>query len=263
MNIAPAPEQVGDPPGGDQEGREHDVVGVQHPRQRGDRGPVERLLDVRERDVDDRRVDERDRRSQRGDREHHRGDGPRRRAGDNRARGGSATPSRSVPSRHPGQAATRDVPAPGWPPAPRGRRGARARARGRCAFQSIRPIPSTWGVITRSACRRAAATVSPLAHRSRVRTIVSPSRGISASMPVSAGAPAHQTRASPGPLARARTGPSRPVTSTAITGPSPLRGHRRHRQVVEHAAVDQQPSVRGRHRREHARDREARVDGVD
>ena len=57
---ASAPEQVGDACGRHEKRGEHDVVGVQDPRQRRDRRAVERARDVRERDVHDRRVDEGD-----------------------------------------------------------------------------------------------------------------------------------------------------------------------------------------------------------
>jgi len=67
---APAPEQVGNSRGRHQKRSEHDVVGVQYPRQRRERRARKRTRDVRERDVDDRRVDERDRAAQGGDHEH-------------------------------------------------------------------------------------------------------------------------------------------------------------------------------------------------
>jgi len=69
---APAPEQVRDPRGRQEKRGEHDVVGIQDPRQRGDRRGGERPRDVRERDVHDRRVDEGDGAAQGGDRQ----DGP-------------------------------------------------------------------------------------------------------------------------------------------------------------------------------------------
>ena len=53
-----APEKVGDPAAGHQEGSEGDVVGVEHPRQAADVAVVEIPLDGRESDVDDRGVEE-------------------------------------------------------------------------------------------------------------------------------------------------------------------------------------------------------------
>ena len=54
----PAAEQVGELAAADEERCEHDVVGVEHPRDAGQRAP--RILrDARHRDVDDRGVDER------------------------------------------------------------------------------------------------------------------------------------------------------------------------------------------------------------
>ena len=55
---APPPHEVGEPAEDDEEGREHDVVGVEHPRQPADRGVGERLPDGGEGDVDDRGVEE-------------------------------------------------------------------------------------------------------------------------------------------------------------------------------------------------------------
>ena len=60
----PPPDQVREPPAHHQERREHDVVGVEHPRQRGDRRLGERLPDRRERDVHDGRVEERQERTE-------------------------------------------------------------------------------------------------------------------------------------------------------------------------------------------------------
>ena len=60
----PPPDQVREPPAHHQERREHDVVGVEHPRQRGDRRLGERLPDRRERDVHDGRVEERQERAE-------------------------------------------------------------------------------------------------------------------------------------------------------------------------------------------------------
>jgi len=75
--------------------------------------------------------------------------------------------------------------------------------------------------MTMSACSRAAATVSTLPIIT-VRRIVSPRRGISASLPVSALRTAPPRSASRGRRGRP-TSPLIPVTSTATTGPSPRR----------------------------------------
>ena len=66
----PAAEQVRELAAADEERREHDVVGVQHPRDARQRRAREVPRDVRHRDVDDRRVDERHERAQHRDREH-------------------------------------------------------------------------------------------------------------------------------------------------------------------------------------------------
>ena len=122
------------------------------------------------------------------------------------------------------------------------------------AFQSISPIPSTWGVITRSACSRAAATVS-LLPTVTVRTIVSPRRGISASLPVNARRIGRPRRARPGRCAALEL-PHAAGHVDRDHRPLASARHRRHRKVVEHPAVDEQPAVWRRHRREHTRDRE-------
>ncbi len=263
----PAPEQVGDPPGGHEEGREHDVVGVQDPRQRGDRRASERARDVGEGDVDDRRVDERDGRAERGDGQHRPRRGPaarrRHRRSSGAAAAGAARPGRAA--RHPSRPVLDRQPARqvgvGCQRLARGAGGPAPRTRG-SAFQSISPMPSTCGVITRSACRRAAATVSMLPTIT-VRTIVSPRRGISASLPVSARRTGRPSARQPRPPRARSNCPMRPVTSTAITGPSPLRAIvATGRLSSTPPSTSSRPSCRG-HRREHARDGQARVDRVD
>jgi hypothetical protein len=77
----PAAERVRDPRTRHEERGEHDVVGVQHPRQRRERRARERARDVWERDVHDRRIDVGDGAAQRRDRQH----GARRRPAPNRS----------------------------------------------------------------------------------------------------------------------------------------------------------------------------------
>ena len=64
------PDEVGQASRRDEEGREDDVVGVEHPRQLRDRRLGIRARDIGEGDVDDRGVDERHRRAHRADRQH-------------------------------------------------------------------------------------------------------------------------------------------------------------------------------------------------
>ena len=66
----PPPDEIGQPSRRDEEGREDDVVGVEHPRQGRDRRVGIRARDVREGDVDDRGVDERHPGAHRRDRQH-------------------------------------------------------------------------------------------------------------------------------------------------------------------------------------------------
>ncbi len=65
-----SPQQVGQASADDEERREDDVVGVQHPRQLADRGAAEGLPDARKGDVDDGRVQEGKEGSERRNQEH-------------------------------------------------------------------------------------------------------------------------------------------------------------------------------------------------
>ena len=64
------PEQVREPPRGHQQRREDDVVGVQDPREAGDRRAGKGALDAGKGDVDDRHVDEGHEDGRGGDGEH-------------------------------------------------------------------------------------------------------------------------------------------------------------------------------------------------
>ena len=148
-----------------------------------------------------------------------RGVGASRRAGTTGLRG-SAPPAASADAGHPasgrhprGQLRVGGQGFTGGPPP-----SSRTRS---IAPHSISPTPSTGGVMTRSAWSLAAATVSTLPTVS-VRTSVSATFGISASLPVSSRRIGLETRAIPGRWVCWKR-PKPPVTSTAITGPSPVR----------------------------------------
>ena len=112
--------------------------------------------------------------------------------------------------------------------------------------------------MTRSAWRSAAATESALPIVS-VRMSVSPTRGSGTSLPVEP-APERAEAARPARL-RLRVGALADVDGD--DRPLARAGHRLDGQVVEHAAVDEQPLPAVAHRRKDAGDGQARVDRVE